>query len=113
MKGIGSQRFQVLQASTDFQKLFDRDGSMNVCNIELRQRGIMLHFRTRQETYGWVMPYHALTVFKTDNTLSLFGGAYQVKLMPAHNAPLDQGFIRKLIQVKANQALVTGLPGRE
>ena len=111
MKGIGSQRYQVLQASAALQKIFDGDGSLNVCNIELRQGGIILRFRSRQETYGWMVPYYLLTVFKTAETLSLFGGPEQIKLIPAHNASLDEGFIHKLIRVKANQTSDFGLPG--
>ena len=113
MKGIGSQRYQVVHASQSLKELFDRDGSLNVCNIELRQAGIILRFRSRQETYGWMVPYYLLTIFKTDDGLSLFGGSDQIKLIPAHNASLKDGFIRKLIQVKADQTQDLEIPGAQ
>ena len=112
MKRIGSQRYQVLQASATLQELFNRDGSLNVCNIELRQGGIILRFRSRQETYGWMVPYYLLTVYKTEDTFSLFGGTEYIKVIPAHNASLDQEFMRKLIRIKANYTQdFLGMPG--
>jgi len=101
LKGIGSQRYQVLTASKKLADLFARDSAANFCNIELRTKGIMLRFRSKQETFGWLIPYRLLTVFKDGISLSLYDGRESIQLKAAQNAQLKTDFINKMIRLKA------------
>lgn len=104
LRGIGSQRYQVLKASNNLAALFARDGAANFCNIELRRRGVMLRFRSKQETFGWLVPYRLLSVFKDSSSFTLYGGRESIQLKAAQNAKLKSDFINKMIRLKAEAA---------
>jgi hypothetical protein len=98
--GIGSQRLVSIDASHNIRELFELDNKTNFCNIELREKGIILHFRSRLETFGWMVPYYALSVFKSENSYSLYAKSDFVKLKAAHNSALNHRFIQKLLKLK-------------
>jgi len=100
MGGIGSQRLVLIEASPKIQELLSFDNKTNFCNIELREKGIILHFRSRLETFGWIVPYHLISIFKSENHYSIYSGADFVKLSPAHNSSLNHRFIKKLLKMK-------------
>ena len=100
MGGIGSQRYVSVEASPMIQELFEHDNKTNFCNIELREKGIILHFRSRLETFGWIVPYHLLSVFKSDDSYSIYAASDFVKLKAAHNSSLNHRFIQKLLKLK-------------
>ena len=101
LRGVGSQRYRVLEASENLRTLFERDSAANFCNIELRQAGIMLRFRSKQETYGWLIPYRSLTIFKGESSFSIYDGTESLRLEAAHNAKLKVDFIHKMIRIRA------------
>lgn len=109
MGGNGSQRYVMVDASHELEELANLDNKTNFCNVELREKGIILRFRSRLETYAWVVPYHLLSIFKNDSHFSVFAGAEFVKLKPAHNAPLNHKFLKKLLEIKANHQASTSL----
>jgi hypothetical protein len=102
-KGVGSQRLLIADASQDVQALLALDNNMNFCNIELRPGGIILRFRSLLETYGLVISYHQLSVFRNGNELTLYGPKHHVKLVPAHGQKLDSRFQLKLMEAKGAQ----------
>ena len=108
--GNGSQRYVIKEASKELEKLANLDNKTNFCNIELRERGIILRFRSRLETYAWIVPYYLLSVFKNEDHFSIFAGAEFVRLTPAHNASLNTRFLTKLLEMKSKQQLET-IPG--
>lgn len=101
--GSGSQRFVIVEAFNGLELLLEGDNRTRFCNIELREQGIILHFRARLENYVWVVPYRLLSLFKSDDTISVFAGAEFVRLKAAHNAKLNHSFIQKLLDLKAEQ----------
>ena len=102
MGGNGSQRFVIVEASKEIELLYNRDNKTNFCNIELREKGIILRFRSVQETFAWIIPYHLMSIFKDGNHISIFAGSEFVRLTPAHNSMLDNKFFRKLQDGKSN-----------
>ena len=62
--GIGSSKLRISEASIDIQNLLILDNNQNICNIELRPKGIILRFRSLLETYALVIPYYKLTLYK-------------------------------------------------
>jgi len=104
MGGNGSQRLVVIEAFDDLEKLLLVDNRSKFCNIEIREKGIILHFRSRLETFAWVVPFHLLSIFKSDNSFSVFCGADFVRLKAAHNSLLNQKFIKKILDSKAEQS---------
>jgi hypothetical protein len=62
--GVGSPKLHVVSSSKEIDSLFVLDHNDNTCNIELRPNGIILRFRSLLETYGLIIPYYKLTIFK-------------------------------------------------
>jgi hypothetical protein len=63
-KGIGSPRLLIEEASINIHNLLVLDQNLNSCNIESRPKGIIVRFRSILETYGLVIPYYKLKLYK-------------------------------------------------
>ena len=103
MGGNGSQRFVIIEAFKELEELIDVDNRSRFCNIELRENGILLHFRSRLETFAWIVPFHFLSIFKSDGSLSIYAGSEFVRLQAAHNSKLNNKFINKILDLKAEK----------
>ena len=98
--GIGSQRFEIIEADAEISEILSRDLKLNHCNIELRKGGVLIWFRIKLHNYALVLPYYLLTIFKGPDYLKVYGGKWSVKLKPAHNASFNTKFILKLMEQK-------------
>lgn len=103
MGGNGSQRLVIIEAFKELEELIEVDNRSRFCNIELRENGIILHFRSRLETFAWVVPFHILSLFKSDDTLSIYSGSEFVRVRAAQNAHLNHKFINKILEMKAEK----------
>jgi hypothetical protein len=103
MGGNGSQRLVIIEAFKELEELIDVDNRSRFCNIELRENGIILHFRSRLESFAWVVPFHILSLFKSDDSLSIYSGSEFVRVKAAHNSLLNQKFINKILEMKAQK----------
>ena len=98
--GVGSPKLHVISSSKEIDSLFVLDHNENTCNIELRPNGIILRFRSLLETYGLIIPYYKLTVFKGT------GEAYSIH-MEHHKVSIStksknvREFFKKIQQQKA------------
>ncbi|MGA1196636.1 MAG: hypothetical protein ACO36I_09090 [Candidatus Latescibacterota bacterium] len=101
--GKKSQNFVIVEASNNLKRLLLQDNQTNSCKIELREYGIILHFRNRSSTYVWVIPYYLLSIFKNDKHVSLFAEGEFVRLMPENSASLNYRFLKKLQKQKSKQ----------
>jgi len=62
--GIGSQKLMINSASIDIHNLLILDNNLKSCNLEIRPLGIIVHFRSLLETYGLIIPYYKLKLYK-------------------------------------------------
>ncbi len=99
--GIGSPKLQITEASIDIYNLLVLDSSTNTCNVEIRPNGIIVRFRSRLETYGLVIPYYKLNVYKGDiGIYSIYMDHYFIKVRSDTKA--IQKFFRKLLDYRAD-----------
>ena len=63
-KGIGSPRLLINQTSINIHNILVLDKNLNFCSIELRPKGIIIRFRSLLETYGFIIPYYKLKLYK-------------------------------------------------
>ncbi|HOI32642.1 MAG: hypothetical protein PHG67_07690 [Bacteroidales bacterium] len=101
MRGIGSPRFRLIRASNPIEALLAVDNRRWHCNIELRPSGILLVFRSRLETYAWIVPYRSLSLFKSIDYLTLYSEQYFAKLVWDDRNKGAQKFLAKLLSLKA------------
>ncbi|MDF0717067.1 hypothetical protein PY092_12970 [Muricauda sp. 334s03] len=101
MDGIGSPKLHITEASLDIYNLLVLDNNLNTCNIEIRPNGIIVRFRSRLETYGLIIPYYKLNVYKGDiGIYSIYMDHYFIKVRSDTKA--IQRFFRKLMDHRAD-----------
>ena len=65
--GTGSRQLIIKKSDNDIYDILSKSYELNKCNIEIRERGIIIYFRSRQSTYGLSIPFYKLVIFKVDN----------------------------------------------
>ena len=110
MKGIGSPKFKLVRASAPIEALLAVDNRRWLCHVELRPSGIILAFRSRLETYGWIVPYRNLSIFKNDAYLSFYSNQYLVKVVWESQSIDANKFLMKLLTLKAESSESEALP---
>nr|WP_299385794.1 hypothetical protein [Allomuricauda sp.] len=101
--GIGSPKLFITDACVEIQNLLILDNNLNSCNIEMRPKGIIVRFRSLLETYGLIIPYYKLTLYKGDLAVySIHRDHYFIKVRSDTKA--IQKFFKKILDYKADNA---------
>ena len=77
-KGVGSKRMIVSSVSEGFQNVMNTVSDINYANIELREKGILVHINKGLKIYSWAIPYYQLHTYKT-NGYSIYAQGNFVK----------------------------------
>ena len=81
LRGNGSPKLLISECSSNIDELLSLNNSIKKCNIELRKKGIIIRFRSLLETYGLIVPYYKLKIFKgKKDEISLYKDNFSVKL---------------------------------
>ena len=81
LRGNGSPKLLISDCSSNIDELLSLNNNIKKCNIELRKKGIIIRFRSLLETYGLIVPYYKLKIFKgKKNEISLYKDNFSVKL---------------------------------
>ncbi|WP_462250759.1 hypothetical protein [Ekhidna sp.] len=97
MGGIGSRRMIIHEISEEYKKYLNANHYVSVANIELRPKGILIHFRHKLQSYSWVMPYDSLSI-TYDKTLKLESKGFFIQF----NDPQNDKFIVRMIHLREN-----------
>ena len=101
MNGIGSPKMHILDCSLEIRNPLILDNNMDSCNIEMRPKGIVIRFRSLLETYGLIIPYYKLKLYKGDfAAYSVHRDQYFIKVRSDTKA--IQKFFKKLLDYKAD-----------
>ncbi|MGB1449589.1 MAG: hypothetical protein ACPG8F_07085 [Flavobacteriaceae bacterium] len=101
--GIGSGKLFITATSIDIHNLLVLDQNINQCNIELRPKGIIVHFRSLLETYGLVIPYYKLKIYKGKaEEYSIYKDDSTIKVAAKHKS--THAFFKKITAQKINNA---------
>jgi len=98
--GVGSKKLLITKADKVIESLLILDQNINNCNIEIRSNGIIIYFRSLLETYGLIIPYYKLVVFKVSEneyTFNVDSKFVKIKI----KSEKDHAFIRKIMEEKA------------
>ena len=99
--GIGSPKLEITETSVEIRNLLILDNNRDVCNIEMRPKGIIVGFRSLLESYALVIPYYKLSIYKGDFAIySIYKDSYFIKVRSDTKA--IQKFFRKLLDHKAD-----------
>ena len=101
--GIGSQKLMINSASIDIHNLLILDNNLKSCNLELRPLGIIVHFRSLLETYGLIIPYYKLKLYKGKaKEYSLYIDQHYIKIFV--DSKKNHSFFKKVGSQKSLQA---------
>jgi hypothetical protein len=100
LKGIGSSRFILSAASENILKKLPTDESTVKVSIELRPKGIILHFKRFTEHFSWVIPYYKLTIYSSKE-LSIYENETFMRFSKESLKKNHLEFIKKVIALKA------------
>jgi len=103
LKGIGSPRMKILEASPELSRYLARIETGEFCNIELRPNGIIVQFRHYLNTMAWIIPFHQLSITKADENFSIYGEEEFLKVGNVYRDSHIHKFFAKLLTLKANQ----------
>lgn len=103
--GIGSPRLIITEASLQIYNLLQLDNNRNVCNVEMRPKGIIVGFRSLLESYALVIPYYKLNLYKgKPEEYSIYRDEYFVKVVAKDKDKSIHKFMAKVLNAKAENA---------
>ncbi|NQZ76800.1 MAG: hypothetical protein HRT61_11980 [Ekhidna sp.] len=92
--GIGSKRMEISRISDDYQSYLNAAHYISNANIELRPKGILIHFRHKLQAYSWIMPYAKMKITYEDS-LRLESEGHFIQF----DSPENEKFIQKLLEL--------------
>ena len=101
MGGTGSKRFIIDSASQNFNDVLKTLSELNYSNIELRPKGVIVHFTQQLNRYAWVIPYYKLTIYSTE-TFSIHSDGGFLKLKKNKLYKSNKKFINKMLDYKSS-----------
>ncbi|MBC6399946.1 MAG: hypothetical protein GDA51_04485 [Ekhidna sp.] len=96
LKGIGSKRLTITNISEEYRKYLNAEHYQSKANIELRPKGIIVHFRHKLQAYCWIMPFSDLEI-KNEKKLSLASNGKFIDFIEQ----LEESFLEKINSTKA------------
>ena len=106
--GIGSNKLVIADASKEIVELLRLDNNVNYCNIEIRKNGLIIRFRSLLETYGLIIPYYKLIIYKGEsNIYSLYKDTNYIKFFVDNKS--TSLFMKKISRLKTDYLNKTGL----
>ncbi|NCT10791.1 MAG: hypothetical protein GW772_12035 [Flavobacteriia bacterium] len=97
--GVGSKRMMITQVSPGFSSLMNAVADINYGNIELREKGILVHINKGLKNYSWAIPFYQLHIYNTD-TFSIHAQGNFVKFTKNKLLKENKKFLDKLIDLK-------------
>ena len=97
--GVGSKRMIIDAVSPGFLKLINAVSDINYGNIELRQKGIVIHINKGLKNFSWAIPYYQLHTYKTEG-FSIHAQGNFVRFKSNKLLKENKNFIDKLINCK-------------
>jgi len=104
-RGIGLGRLVITDKSIQIHNLMVLDNNRDMCNIEMRPKGIIVGFRSLLESFALVIPYWKLNLYKGKaEEYSIYRDSYFIKIAaPARDKKIHK-FIKQILDEKADQA---------
>jgi len=97
--GVGSKRMIIDAVSPGFLKLINAVSDINYGNIELRDKGIVIHINKGLKNFSWAIPYYQLHTYKTEG-FSIHAQGNFVRFKSNKLLKENKNFIDKIINCK-------------
>lgn len=107
MKGIGSGRLKIAASSPRISALLGDANVMKFMSIEMRPKGIIIHFKRNLVHYIWPIPYVKLAIYNTEKISFHSEGEY-ITVYPTHLKHDGRRFVKKIGMYKLDYLMATG-----
>jgi len=97
--GVGSKRMIIDAVSPGFLKLINAVSDINYGNIELREKGIVIHINKGLKNFSWAIPYYQLHTYKTEG-FSIHAQGNFVRFKSNKLLKENKSFLDKIINYK-------------
>jgi len=97
--GVGSKRMMIEQVSPKFSSMMNNVSDINYGNIELREKGIIVHINKGLKNYSWAIPFYQLHIYNTQ-TFSIHTQGNFVQFKKNNLLRENKSFLDKLVDLK-------------
>jgi hypothetical protein len=97
--GVGSKRMMIEQVSPKFLSMMNNVSDINYGNIELREKGIIVHINKGLKNYSWAIPFYQLHIYNTQ-TFSIHAQGNFVQFKKNNLLRENKSFLDKLVDLK-------------
>ena len=97
--GVGSKRMMISQVSPVFSSIMNTVSDINYGNIELREKGILVHINKGLKNFSWAIPFYQLHIYNTE-TFSIHAQGNFVKFTKNKLLRENKKFLGKLVDLK-------------
>ncbi|SDS07964.1 hypothetical protein SAMN04487764_1401 [Gillisia sp. Hel1_33_143] len=99
LNGTGSPKLNITSTSIDIHNLLILDNNTNICNVEMRPKGIIVMFRALLDTYALIIPYYKLNLYKGKaEEYSIYKDQYFIKVKA--NTPQIHKYMMKILNYR-------------
>ena len=99
LKGTGSHRMMIEEVSPHFRNVLNANSDINYANIELRPKGVIVHFKKFTEHFSWIIPFYSLSIIQS-NSINIHSKGSFIKLHLRSKNTIP--FIQKIIHQVGN-----------
>jgi hypothetical protein len=99
MNGVGSSRLIIQGLSPNLEPKNMQAIDTNYANIELRPKGIIIHFTNRLDRYSWIIPYYRLIIYSTQ-MFSIHSNGKFIHFRKNKNYQDNKKFIGRMTDLK-------------
>ena len=99
LKGTGSKRMIIDEVSVGFKNIINTVSDLNYGNIELREKGILVHINKGLRNFSWAIPFYQLHIYKTSD-FSIHAQGNFVRFKSNKLLKENKKFIEKLMDCK-------------
>ena len=97
--GIGSGRFTIEKTSPKLNLAELRFSEINYGNIELRPKGIIIHYTIKLQRFSWLIPYYRLVIFNT-HFFSIHANGNFMQFLKNRHYKSNKKFINTMLNFK-------------
>ncbi len=107
MRGIGSGRLRIDKSSPQISDLLGDNDVLKFISVELRPKGIIIHFKRNLVHYIWPIHYTKLAIYNTEK-ISFHSQGEFITVHPTHLKYDGRYFVRKIGMLKLDYLMEEG-----
>jgi len=97
--GIGSGRLMIHEMNSKLNLGKLKFSEVDYGNMELRPKGIIVHYTQKNERFSWVIPYYRLVIYSTE-FFTIHADGNFIQFLKNKNYKENKKFIREMMDKK-------------